>query len=77
MILSNEATIPESVVANVLGNPRLAMTWIANELRTHNIGLPVGEVITTGASVVPIPIELGSHLLADFGCFGTATTELV
>ncbi len=55
----------------MLGDPQLAMTWIANELRSHNIGVRAGEVITTGTSVVPIPIELGSHFLADFGRFGT------
>ncbi len=67
----------EGVGANVLGDPRHAMTWIANELRTHNIGLRAGDIITTGTSVVPIPIQQGSHILADFGCFGTVTTELV
>ena len=67
----------EGLGANVLGDPRLAMTWIANELRTHNIGLRAGDVITTGTSVVPITIELGSHLLADFGCFGTVATKMV
>ena len=39
----------------MLGDPRLAMTWIANELRSHNIGLRAGEVINTGASVTPSP----------------------
>ncbi len=53
---------------------RLSMTWIANEFRTHKIGLRAGEVITAGTSVVPIPIELGSRI---FGGFGTVTTELV
>ncbi len=76
-LLLNGTLAREGVGANVLGDPRLAMTWIANELRTHNIGLRAGEVITTGTSVVPIPIELGSHLLADFGCFGIVATELV
>ncbi len=67
----------EGVGANVLGDPRLAMTWIANELRQHNIGLRAGDVITTGTSIVPIPIQLGSRILADFGSFGIVTTELV
>ncbi len=73
----NGTTIREGLGANVLGDPRIAMTWIANELRSHNIGLLAGQVVTTGTSVVPIPIELGSHLLADFGCFGIVTTKLV
>ncbi len=73
----NGVATREGVGANVLGDPRLAMTWIANELRTHNIGLRAGEVITTGTSIIPIPIELGSQITADFGCFGIVTAELV
>ena len=67
----------DGIGANVLGDPRLAMTWIANELRQHNIGLRAGDVVTTGTSIVPIPIQLGSHIRADFGCIGTVTTQLV
>ncbi|MFM9960920.1 MAG: 2-keto-4-pentenoate hydratase [Planctomycetaceae bacterium] len=76
-LLLNGTLAREGIGANVLGDPRLAMTWIANELRSHNIGLLAGQVVTTGTSIVPIPIELGSQLLADFGCFGTVTTSLV
>lgn len=73
----NGVHVRDGLGANVLGDPRLAMTWIANELRTHNIGLLAGDVITTGTSVIPIPIELGSKILADFGQLGTVTTQLV
>lgn len=76
-LLLNGTQVREGVGANVLGDPRLAMTWIANELRSHGIGLLAGQVVTTGTSVVPVPIELGSRVLADFGCFGSVTTELV
>jgi 2-keto-4-pentenoate hydratase len=67
----------EGIGANVLGDPRLAMTWIANELSLHNIGLRAGEIITTGTSIVPITIQLGSQVVADFGCLGTVSTKLV
>ncbi len=63
--------------ANVLGDPRLAMHWIANELRIHGPGLKSGDIVTTGTTVVPIAIEPGSRVLADFGCLGTVTTALV
>ena len=53
------------------------MTWIANELSSHGIGLLVGQVVTTGTSIVPVPIEIGSRILADFGCFGIVTSELI
>jgi 2-keto-4-pentenoate hydratase len=63
--------------ANVLGDPRLAMHWIANELRVHGPGLKSGDIVTTGTTIVPIAIEPGSRVLADFGCLGTVTTVLV
>jgi 2-keto-4-pentenoate hydratase len=76
-LLLNGTVACEGLGANVLGDPRLAMTWIANELRSHGIGLRAGEVVTTGTSVVPVPIEQGSHLQADFGCLGAVTTRLI
>ena len=33
---------------NVLGDPRVALTWLANELRGLGIPLRAGEVVTTG-----------------------------
>jgi 2-keto-4-pentenoate hydratase len=76
-LLLNGTLAREGVGANVLGDPRLAMAWIANELREHGLGLRAGQVVTTGTSVVPVPIELGSRLFADFGVIGTVSTELV
>ncbi|MCX7421488.1 MAG: hydratase [Planctomycetia bacterium] len=73
----NGIKIRDGIGANVLGDPRQAMTWIANELRQHNIGLRAGDVVTTGTSIVPIPIQLGSHILADFGSIGIVTTNLI
>jgi 2-keto-4-pentenoate hydratase len=75
-LLLNGTIAREGVGSNVLGDPRIAMTWIANELREHDIGLRAGEIVTTGTSVNPLPIELGSELLADFGVIGTVATVL-
>ncbi len=57
--------------ANVLGDPRLALTWIANELRVFGEGLRMGEVVTTGTCITPVPIAPGDRLWADFRAFGT------
>ena len=73
----NGNPIREGNGANVLGDPRLAMQWIANELRLHGPGLKSGDIVTTGTSVVPIAIEPGSRVFADFGCLGAVTTALV
>ncbi len=58
------------VGSNVLGDPRLALTWIANEMA--NIGTPLlaGQTIITGTCVTPIPITSGEYLRANFGALG-------
>ena len=57
--------------ANVLGDPRIALTWIANELCTYGAGLQAGDYVTTGTCVVPVPITHGDTLLMDFGVLGS------
>jgi 2-keto-4-pentenoate hydratase len=63
--------------ANVLGDPRLALTWLANELSTLEIALREGEIVTTGTCVVPIPIAPGDVVTGDYGDFGTIEVQFV
>ncbi len=63
--------------ANVLGDPRIALTWIANELSAQGIGLNAGEIVTTGTCVLPQAIAPGDTIRADYGDFGTVTVEIV
>src|SRR4051812_8347427 len=44
---------------NVLGDPRVALAWLANELRELGVTLKAGEVVTTGTCHPPLPIEAG------------------
>ena len=55
---------------NVLGDPRAALTWLANELRGLRIPLRAGEVVTTGTCHPPLPIQSGDRMEADFGALG-------
>jgi 2-keto-4-pentenoate hydratase len=61
---------------NVLGDPRVALTWLANELRGLGITLKAGEMVTTGTCHPPLPIEAGDHFEADFGAFGKVSVRL-
>lgn len=65
----------EGVGANVLGDPRLAMAWAANELSGLGIPLCEGQVVTTGTCLVPLPIRPGDRVTMDFGAFGTISTR--
>jgi 2-keto-4-pentenoate hydratase len=63
--------------ANVLGSPRIAMTWLVNELSSHGIVVRAGEFVTTGTCVVPMPIVRGDHVTGDFGALGTVEVSLI
>lgn len=56
--------------ANVLDDPRLALTWLANELSGLGITLAKGQVVTTGTCMVPLEIAKGERAHADFGLLG-------
>ncbi|MBS1806759.1 MAG: hydratase [Acidobacteria bacterium] len=66
----HDALVAEGSGANVLGDPRIALTWIANELSRYDDGLQAGQFVTTGTCVVPMPIAPGDHLRVDFGVIG-------
>lgn len=57
--------------ANVLGDPRVALAWIANELCTYGGGLRAGELVITGTCLTPVPVGAGDTVKADFGEFGS------
>ena len=56
--------------ANVLGDPRIALAWLVNEVSALGVTLRAGETVTTGTSATPLPIAPGDALHADFGPLG-------
>jgi 2-keto-4-pentenoate hydratase len=64
------------VGANVLRDPRLALTWLANELRTYGRGLTAGDLITTGTCITPVSVAPGDWFRVDFGELGALQVEL-
>jgi 2-keto-4-pentenoate hydratase len=62
--------------ANVLGDPRIALTWIVNELSSTGDTLRAGQVVTTGTCVIPVGIVHGDHVVADFGVIGRVEARL-
>ena len=60
---------------NVLGDPVIALAWLANELRGLGITLRAGEVVTTGTCHPPLPIQAGDHFAADFGVLGKVSVR--
>lgn len=71
----NGALVSEGKGANALGDPRIALTWLANHLAKRNTPLETGHVITTGTCLKPVDIGPGDSVVADFGALGTVTTH--
>jgi 2-keto-4-pentenoate hydratase len=68
--LKNGKIVAEGSGANALGDPRLALTWIANHLSKRGIGLKPADIITTGTCIKPAEIGPGDHMIADFPGLG-------
>ena len=60
---------------NVLGDPRIALTWLANELSQLGVTLRSGQIVTTGTCHPPLPIQSGDAFEADFGAIGRVSVR--
>jgi 2-keto-4-pentenoate hydratase len=60
---------------NVLGDPRVALTWLANELRQLGVTLKAGRIVTTGTCHPPLPIQSGDFCAVDFGSLGKVSVR--
>ena len=61
----------DGIGANVLGDPRIALAWLANDRIAQGDALRAGQIITTGTCIVPAAVAPGDDVLADFGALGT------
>jgi 2-keto-4-pentenoate hydratase len=62
--------------ANVLGDPRVALTWLVEELRALGITIRRGESAITGTCMVPVDVQPGDVFSADYGVLGTIGCRL-
>ncbi|MCY1254228.1 2-keto-4-pentenoate hydratase [compost metagenome] len=51
----------------VLGDPRVALTWLVNEITRHDMRIEKGDMVTTGACCAPLAISEGGGATATFG----------
>jgi 2-keto-4-pentenoate hydratase len=73
----NSAVAEDGIGSNVLGDPRIALTWLVNELSRHGETLKARQVITTGTCVKPVPIAQGDRFDGDLGVLGQVSVSIV
>ncbi len=76
-VLRNGVLAEEGVGRNVLGDPRIALTWLANELSRHGMTLKAGEVVTTGTCAKPLAIAAGDRIEGDLGALGRVSVTII
>jgi 2-keto-4-pentenoate hydratase len=75
--LKNGAVSETGMGANVLGDPRVALTWLVNELSRFGMALKKDQVVITGTCVKPMPIAVGDRVAGDFGALGGISVAIV
>ncbi len=73
----NGQVVDEGSGANVLGDPRNVLVWLANALSERGLGLKAGQVVTTGSAANVIQVNSGDEVIADFGSLGAAEARFV
>jgi 2-keto-4-pentenoate hydratase len=63
--------------ANVMGDPREALAWMANEVLGRGWPLCAGDVVLTGASAPPITVRPDETVVASFEGLGTVDVRFV
>jgi len=69
-MMRNGVVAGEGHGADALGDPRIALTWLANERSKRGGGLKAGEIVTTGTCLTPVAVASGDRLIADFPGLG-------
>jgi 2-keto-4-pentenoate hydratase len=73
----NDTDIHHGIGSNVLGDPRIALAWLANRLSSLDIPLEAGQVVTTGTCVIPMTIKAGDRIYGEFGILGRVSLSIV
>ena len=75
-VFRNGLLAEEGLGRNVLDDPRIALTWLANELSRHGMTLKAGQVVTTGTCAKPLPIAMGDRIEGDLGVLGRVSVTI-
>lgn len=73
-IVSRDGEVEETGLgAGVLGDPLLAVAWLARRLASYGERIEAGQTVLSGSFIRPIECPPGSRIEADFGSFGSVT----
>jgi 2-keto-4-pentenoate hydratase len=71
LLWSQGRQVDQGIGANALGDPLLALAWLANFLGSRNQAIAEGSVILTGGLTRAYPATSGQSLVAEFAQLGS------
>jgi 2-keto-4-pentenoate hydratase len=71
LLWSEGKTLDHGIGANALGDPLLALAWLANFLAASGQSIPAGSLVLTGGLTRAHPARAGQSLIAEFAQLGT------
>ena len=71
LLWSEGRALDQGIGANALGDPLLALAWLANELAARGEGITAGSIILTGGLTRAHPARAGQSFVAEFAELGT------
>lgn len=71
LLWSDGAVLDQGIGANALGDPLLAVAWLANFLAERDDFLPAGSLVMTGGLTRAHPARAGGNFVAEFAQLGT------
>lgn len=77
LVKNGSEVVGEGTGAAVLGDPCVAVAWLANRLWGYGVPFKKGEVILSGAFSAAPPAKKGDSFEADFGPLGTVRARFV
>ena len=77
VLTKNGKKAGEGTGSAVLGDPAVAVAWLANRLWGYGVTLKKGEVILSGAFSAAPEAEKGDEFTADFGPLGKVSAKFI
>lgn len=71
VVEKNGLIVDTAATAAVMGNPALAVAWLANKLGQYGIALKKGEIILSGSLTKALDVAPGDVFIANFGGVGS------
>ncbi len=71
----NASVVHAGATGAVMGDPAVAVAWLANTLAAFGVRMGAGDVVLSGSCTAAVPVRAGDTVTAEFAGFGAVTAR--